>query len=248
MVRLWAFFEASRSSSIPPTKKQASFKRPRSARSANGPSSSPIEARTFSAEARTCCSRSAALRRLSPLTSSKCVNTSSSLLELPEVIISFMAATGAACIGWTALSTSTMASVDSIRRVSEVEMAATDLGVCPRPSPSRSTSLGCCPPFQAGRNSPDTRTPFTSGVSSRPKRGEWLLEKRVTVLMKVARSSVSHDHDCGQPCLLRRTVPSVSSEKRSSTSSMSSSLMRWNSSSSRSRRSSSSSNSSSTTR
>ena len=49
--------------------------------------------------------------RLSPLPSSKCVKRSSSLLALPEVIISFMAATGAACIDWTALSTKTMASV-----------------------------------------------------------------------------------------------------------------------------------------
>ena len=75
-------------------------------------------------------------------TSSKCVNTSRSLLALPEVIISFMAATGAACIGIVALSTNTIASVVSMSRVSEVEIAATDFGVWPRPSPSRSTSLG----------------------------------------------------------------------------------------------------------
>lgn len=47
------------------------------------------------------------------------------LVALPEVIISLIDATGAACIGIVALSTNTMASVDSIRRVKDVEIAAT---------------------------------------------------------------------------------------------------------------------------
>ena len=74
-------------------------------RSATGPNSSPMDFSTFSTDARTCCSRSLKPGRLSPLTWSKWVKMTCSLLALPETAMSLRAATGAACIGWAALST-----------------------------------------------------------------------------------------------------------------------------------------------
>ena len=73
------------------------------------PSSSPMDFSTFSTDARTCCSRSLKPGRLSPLTWSKWVKMTCSLLALPETAMPLRAATGAACIGWAALSTSNTA-------------------------------------------------------------------------------------------------------------------------------------------
>src|SRR4030095_16665581 len=51
-------------------------------------------------DARTCCSRSLKPGRLLPLTWSKWVKMTCSLLALPETAVPLRAATGAACIGW----------------------------------------------------------------------------------------------------------------------------------------------------
>src|SRR5688572_16354781 len=120
---------------------------------------------------------------------------------LPEEINSFIAATGAACMGTVASSTRTTASEDSMRLVSELDIAAIDFGVWPRPSPSSKTSFGCRPSFQLGTKGPETRTPFTSGVSNRPNCDAWLPAKRVTALMNASLSSVCQDQDSGHPCL-----------------------------------------------
>lgn len=70
------------------------------------------------------------------------------------------------------------------------------------------------------------RSPAASVVVRSVGNGYW--RSAVTVLIKVARSSVSHDPR-PRPALLVATYQlSVSSEKRSSISSMISSLMRWN--------------------
>jgi hypothetical protein len=76
---------------------------------AAGPSSSPMDFSTFSTDARTCCSRSLKPGRLSPLTWSTWVKMTCSLLALPETAMPSRAATGAACIGWAASSTSNTA-------------------------------------------------------------------------------------------------------------------------------------------
>ena len=156
---------------MPAKKKRALSRRWRNARSAYGPSSSPKAASTFSAEARTCCTLAEAFGRLSPLTSSKCVKAMMSLRAFPVAMTSRMAASGAACIGWVALSTRSTASVASMRRLTAVETAEDDVGVWPSPSPSRRTSFGTSLPFQVGEKGPATRTPFTRGRQQPPEEG-----------------------------------------------------------------------------
>ena len=150
---------------------------------------------------------------------------------------SCMAANGAACIGCFALSTRSTASAASMRRLTPVDTEEEDLGVCPNPSPSSSTSLGACPFTHVGENGPATRTPFTSGVRRQPYRGTWLLENREIDFRNSPRFSTGHSpfQVRGQPCRFLVTVYRGRRLKRFSTSSINASAISWKISSSLSR-------------
>ena len=71
----------------------------------------------------------AALGRLPPFTSSKCVKAMMSFRAFPVATTSRIAASGAACIGCVALSTRRTASAASMRWLTAVETADDDFGV-----------------------------------------------------------------------------------------------------------------------
>ena len=81
----------------------------------------------------------------------------------PDTAMLFSAATGAACIGWVALSTTSTASAASSCSLVCVESAAADFGVCPSPSPSIRTSFGAVE-LQRGTNGPLTRIPLARSI------------------------------------------------------------------------------------